>query len=265
MILAHHQPRPLERLLRTLDRRWQRRLKTMDVVKKDPSNMCIVVVTETLGTGGAETFVLRLAKALTERGEQVCIFVLRADLVDSALMSMLPKEVRVEARRIIGLSALLKLDGILFDLGVRFSLVRSVQTWLLQGFLRKVGATIIHSHLVTSDIVSARAGRRVGVPVATTMHGDHTPFEHHGFYRSARIRCFPEVLLELDRSLSAVVCITDAQRASCDRYFPRLASMGRIRKIYNGYTVPAALPIAPKIICEIPPNAFVIGMVSRGI
>ena len=41
--------------------------------------------------------------------------------------------------------------------------------------------------------------------------------------------------------------------------------MGRIRKIYNGYTVPAALPTAPKIICEIPPNAFVIGMVSRGI
>jgi len=115
--------------------------------------------------------------------------------------------------------------------------VRSVQTWLLQGFLRKVGATIIHSHLVTSDIVSARAGRRVGVPVTTTMHGDHSPFEHSGSYRSARIRNFPKVLRELDRSLSAVVCITDAQRASCGRYFPRLTAMGRVRKIYNGYTV----------------------------
>ena len=142
--------------------------------------MCIVVVSETLRTGGAETFVLRLAKALTESGEQVCIFVLRADLIDLALMSMLPKEVRVEGARIIGLPALLKLDGVLFDLGIEISLVRSVQSWLLQGFLRKVGASIIHSHLVTSDIVSARAGRRVGVPITTTMHGDHTPFEHRG-------------------------------------------------------------------------------------
>src|SRR3954451_10213259 len=108
------------------------------------SNVCIVAVSETLGNGGAERFVLRLSKALVERGEQVCIFVLRPDLIDSAQTSMLPKEVRVEAARIIGLPALLKLDGILFDLGVRLSLVRSVQTWLLQKFIRKVGATIIH-------------------------------------------------------------------------------------------------------------------------
>ena len=82
-----------------------------------------------------------VGESVDGKGEQVCIFVLRPDLIDSALTSMLPKEVRVEAARIIGLPALLKLDGILFDLGVRISLVRSVQTWLLQGFLRKVGAT----------------------------------------------------------------------------------------------------------------------------
>jgi glycosyltransferase involved in cell wall biosynthesis len=227
--------------------------------------MCIVVVSETLGTGGAETFVLRLATALTERGERVCIFVLRPDLIDPALTSMLPKEVRVEAARITGLRFLLKLDGILFDLGVPLSLMRRAQTRRLERFLRSVEANIIHSHLITSDIVSARAGRRVGVPVATTMHGDYRLIEHRGFNRSARIRRFREVLAELDRSLSAVICITDSQRANSDQYFPRLTSMGRIRKIYNGYAVPAALPSLPKIMREIPPSAFVIGMVSRGI
>ena len=32
--------------------------------------------------------------------------------------------------------------------------------------------------------------------------------------------------------------------------------MGRIRKIYNGYAVPAALPSTPKIMREIPAKRF---------
>src|SRR5436190_1220760 len=146
--------------------------------------MCIVVVSDTLGTGGAETFVLRLATALTKRGEQVCIFVLRPDLIDSALTSTLPKEVRVESAQISGLKLLMKLDGILFDLQLRLSLVRILQSWFLRGFLKRVGADIIHSHLITSDIVAVRAARRVGIPVVTTMHGDYSALEQRGFSRS---------------------------------------------------------------------------------
>ena len=227
--------------------------------------MCIVVLSETVGTGGAETFVLRLATALMERGEQVYIFVLRHDLIDSALTATLPKEVRVKSAKILGLKLLLKLDGMLFDLRTRLSLVRTLQTWLLQNFLKRVGADVIHSNLITSDIVAVRAARRVGVPVVTTMHGDYSALEHLGFSRSARVQHFREVLTELDRSLYAVVCITEPQRISCASYFPRLSSRRRIRKIYNGYDKPDDLPDAREIMHRIPPGAFVVGMVSRGI
>ena len=87
------------------------------LVARKGREMCIVVVSETLGTGGAETFVLRLATALTERGEQVCIFVLRPDLIDPALTSILQGSPESRRRKIIGLRFLLQSDGILFRSG----------------------------------------------------------------------------------------------------------------------------------------------------
>ena len=99
MILAHHQPRPLERLLRTRRPEMAAAPQNHGRGEKDPSNMCIVVVSENSRNRRRRNIRFAVGESVDGKGEQVCIFVLRADLIDLALTSMLPKEVRLEARR----------------------------------------------------------------------------------------------------------------------------------------------------------------------
>lgn len=227
----------------------------------------IVLVTETLVTGGAETFVLRLAKALHNRGARVALYVLRTDKFDPLLVQSIAPGVPLALGRLPYLKLILKLDGLFFRLGLGASLLRWLQARRLRAYLTSVRPDVVHAHLFTSDLVTARAAAPLSIPWVTTMHGDYEAFEQQGHYRAARIPDFGRALSEVERSVGHMVCITDPQVAQLGRLLPRLASKGGISKIYNGYAVADAATDgdAPVAIAHIPPDAFVIGMVARGI
>jgi glycosyltransferase involved in cell wall biosynthesis len=227
----------------------------------------IVLVTETLVTGGAETFVLRLAAALQAHGISASLFVLRDDLNDRALAKSIAPNVPIAVVRVPLLGLVLRLDGLLFSLGAKFSCLRWLQVRQLRKYLARTGADIAHSHLLTTDLVTARACVSLSTPWVTTMHGDYLAYEKQGRNRAARIQDFSGALDEIETSVSHIVCITDRQMEQLGRLLPCLASKGRTSKIYNGYTPSGGgvAPDAPLAIAHIPARGFVIGMVARGI
>lgn len=228
----------------------------------------LTLVTETLVTGGAETFVLRLARALRDRGHYVSLFVLRGDLLDRDLLLSIAPDVPLDAFHIPLLRIVMAFDGLMYRLGLKFCLLRFLQVRCLKLYLKASNKQIVHSHLLTADIVTARACKAVGLPWVTTMHGDYLAFESEGGNRAARIQDFRAVVREVEASVKQLVSITDQQVNQLKELMPRADAQGRICKIYNGYDAPPrdSLKLSlPEVLRCIPPHAFVIGMVARGI
>jgi glycosyltransferase involved in cell wall biosynthesis len=228
----------------------------------------IVIVTEALCTGGAETFVLRLANALREKGRPVLIVILREDLINHDMVNEITNYDVLAPIKIPCLRLVLKLDGLLYKLGLQFSLLRWLQVLGLRNLLLAARAAVAHSHLLTADLVTSRACRSLDIPWVSTMHGDYLAIEHKGNCKAARIPDFLAACLEVEHSLDHMVCITNHQMQQVQRLMPSLAAVDRISKIYNGYSLNKANVYAahrPEVLCQIPADAFVIGMVARGI
>ncbi len=231
--------------------------------------MRILLVTETLVTGGAETFVLRLAVALRRSGMDVTLYVLRDDKIDHALIQNIASDVALEIGHIKFLRLVLKLDRILFRLRLDRSLLRWLQARRLKTYLYAKTPDVIHAHLFSSDIVTSKAleDPEMAIPWITTMHGDYQTYEASGRIDAGMIASFSSALEKIGRSVQHIVCITDQQVEQLGRLLPRLVSERRVSKIYNGYV---ASPLknhldAPAVLAHIPENAFVVGMVSRGV
>lgn len=228
----------------------------------------ITLVTETLVTGGAETFVLRLASALQAAGKDVFIFVLRGEHINQAMVRRMAADGRLSSVQVPLLAFVLKLDGVLFRMGVNFSLLRWMQVRQLRRFLATVRPDVVHAHLLTADLVSARACEPAGIPWVSTMHGDYLALEPKGGSQAARIPDYLAACREVEQSVGQMVCITDPQVQQLQRLMPSLAAAGRISKIYNGYAANKADVGAvglPEALQQMPAAAFVIGMVARGI
>ena len=226
--------------------------------------MNIVLVSDSLLTGGAETFVLRLASALAVRLHNVSIFVLRPDLIDTAMANQLAPGLVVSAPSVRALRSVLRVDGLLFCVGVNFSLLRWLQVRAFRRHLQAVRADIAHSHLFPADLVTARACVKAGVNWITTMHGDYISLEKRAESRAARILDFRQALREVERSARHFVAISENQHSQLRRLLAAPAR-DRISKVYNGYAEPLAPKALPEQMARIPQGDFVIGMVSRGI
>lgn len=227
----------------------------------------IVLVIETLQTGGAETFVLRLANALHRRGERISLYVLRRDLIDAALVRSIAPGIEIATASIPCTPWLWRLDGIFYRLGLGVSCLRALQVRKFRSFLRAVGAHLVHSNLFNTDLIAARATKDLGIPWVATMHGDYLAYYQAGYNHPARLHDFKKAVLAIEETVSRIVCITDDQMCSLSLSLPSLVAKHRIVKIHNGY---AASPVVgddllPAPLSGIHPDAFVIGMVARGV
>lgn len=230
--------------------------------------MRVVIVSEALVTGGAETFVLRLASALRARGYDASLFVLRGDLVHAGQASRLARDVPLVPVHIPCLRLVMKFDGLLYRLGSSFSLLRWLQVSKLRMHLLAERPAVVHSHLLTADLISSRACEKQKIPWVSTMHGDYLTLEAKGSSRAARIPDFHAALNEVESSVGHMVCITGQQMGQLSRLMPSLGETGRLCKIYNGYAVSSAdlaKEGVPELMSCIPQGAFVVGMVARGI
>lgn len=226
-----------------------------------------MLLCDTLTTGGAETFVLRLAHALRERGHDVLLAILRGDRIERALVDSIAPGVSIASLQLFGLPVLLRLDGIFQTLGMGFSLLRWVQQRWLARLISRYRPGVVHSHLITCDLVAAHACNEAGKRWLSTMHGDYLAMELSGSNRAARVQNFGQAIANIEVGIDAIVCITDDQQNQVRRLMPQLATRDGIHKIYNGYprSREEATLLLPHLLREIPEDHLVIGMVARGI
>lgn len=230
--------------------------------------MQIAIVIDTLTIGGAETFVLRLGEALVNRGYRVQIFVQRGDLINWKMVRATAPSVVIVPCKILLLSIVHKIDGLLFRVGSAFSLLRWIQAQKMKNFLSKNEIDLVHSNLITADIVTSKACSYLGIPWITTIHGDYLINKELDKNRASRIQSYDAIFREVEKNVSEVVCITDMQLLQLKNLTPKLDNKSRLHKIYNGYESfrkPDKNGDKQELFRLIPEGRFVIGMVARGI
>lgn len=220
--------------------------------------MRILLVTETLVAGGAETFVLRLANALSV-DHAVMIAVMHGEMTNPALAAEVVKEVQVEQLRLPAKRLWFKIDDLMRLVGADWSVIRLVQRRWLRRLVRGFSPDIIHSHLLKADRLVAEV--RSATPAAkhvVTLHGDYAPFMNG--------HADPQ-MLGLDSWMSRVMAEADAIVAICGEHcdfirdnFPMASDKTTL--IYNGF-VPwrSSRPT----LTQNARRTLIFGMASRGV
>jgi glycosyltransferase involved in cell wall biosynthesis len=222
----------------------------------------ILLVTETLHTGGAETFVVRLANALQRRGHRVHVFVLYPQLSKKEIIDSLHPDVQVRLFEppLRGLKQ--KLDSMLYRLGVDLSLLKQEATAAIAALIRNESIDVVHSHLFGADEIVSQIDRgSVSFRHVATHHGDYLMFEKKAPWHT---RNYPSKLQRVIRSLSAMAVISEPQRRQFDAFRNQRNPNLNVLKILNGYEAgPTA--VINRSALGFSETDFVFGMVARGI
>lgn len=228
--------------------------------------MNIIIASEVIHPGGAETFILRLAQALHNEGHNVKVFVFYKELLNRKLCSIFAPDVKVVAADIPANGILSKIDSLLFRLKIDYKIRDHFIRKSLNKSIRRHKTEIIHSHLLKVDELCLSVAEKHNIPVVNTIHGDYLQF-----YEKTK-NGIPIPLLNYNdkapknlSKLTATVCISDKQTAFFAKNFSE-ETKGKITKIYNGYKAKVnedADALRNKL--GIKEHDFVFGMVSRGI
>jgi glycosyltransferase involved in cell wall biosynthesis len=192
----------------------------------------ILIVLDAILPGGAETFALRMANALTAVGHEVAVFVLTGNLLDMQLVNRWAKRVEIAGATITGRRLLTKLDGLSFRLGLPGEIIRSLVTESLNKFADSWRPDIVHSHLYTTDLVVSKS--QLCCPHVLTLHGDYAQIEQLKSYRTARIQSVFDTIRFILGHAAAVVCITEDQIRQMKRLSRVCNPSLRVLKIWNG-------------------------------
>ena len=227
--------------------------------------MNIVLATEVIHPGGAETFVLRLASAMQARGHKVHLFIFYKQGFRDALVQKLAPDVPLHFADIPMEWARQKGDGLFAKMGIDSGIRKTAIIQSLHNLLKKVKADVVHSHLMKSDEVCLAATKGLDIPIVTPIPGDYLQFF------SKTQQGVPVPILDYKQKavanltgLQKVVCISDKQLDFFKKEFATETS-GKLEKIYNGYESKAIPPANKRAVLGISGDAFVFGMVSRGI
>ena len=220
--------------------------------------MRILLVTETLTVGGAETFVVRLANALAPT-HLVTIAVLHGEMVNPALLDRLAGKVGIERLQLPVKRQLFRFDGLLRRLGIDWSVIRVFQRRWLLAIARRDLPDVLHSHLLKADRVTADVcAEHPSARHVLTFHGDYAPF--------MRGQADPQ-MLALERRMAAIVADVDRIAAICREHLEFVAArfpeaMAKSKLIYNGY---APWPAQRAAVAMQDDAVLTFGLVSRGV
>ena len=134
--------------------------------------MKILIVADTLLTGGAEWFLLRQYKYLLDSGHTLHLFVTRPDHVDKRMLENFPS-----VQYISSPSALVRFtayaDRVIQKLFKRDFLLNTLNKFYIRFALAKLRPDVIHSHLFQADYKVFLANRKNPVRHIITVHGDY--------------------------------------------------------------------------------------------
>lgn len=223
--------------------------------------MKILLVTETLHVGGAETFVVRLANALSAEHE-VWVFNLHPELSRAELMASLLPEVRLVNYHQAASRVVNKLDGLLHRLGVDYSVRQNGIVNSMVRLLRQERIDVVHSHLFKTDYYTTQARLRFpGFRHVSTNHGDYLLYASQTPWRTLH---YERKLAEVVSKLDAMVNISTEQELQFRKFRQDYGSSLELARILNGYTVGHTRTLTRSDL-GIDDDALVFGMVARGI
>src|SRR4051812_38666026 len=130
--------------------------------------MRIVLTTDVIHAGGAETFVLRLAQALHKKKHEVFIYVLYEKSIDRKVLQAIAPDVPVHAARLPLLRLLQLADSFFLKLKLDISFINSLLVRDMHRYILQHKIQVIHSHLFTADQVALEAARDTNASVVTT-------------------------------------------------------------------------------------------------
>lgn len=201
----------------------------------------ILLVTETLVTGGAETFVLRLARQLRDLGHNAELLNLNRDLAEPELVGQFGG-IPIHQVPLPMVRWIKRADRIARMVGRDASLQRMLSArWIERHLLGRYD--VYHSHLVNADWLMATLKRHhPAIRLVSTLHGDYQLHElrQASIGERSRIPHWPVRRNALIKAIDRWVYIAESQRAL---FVDRLGvAAERMARIYNGYAPPAALP-----------------------
>ncbi len=237
--------------------------------------MNILVAVEELRFGGAQTFALRFAQALREAGHNVWLYSMYGNLTETELVRRLAPDVPVLAYEpdSAGRDAFVqRADGWLERHGQPRSLRRRALRAHLARMLRQYRIEVVSSNTFKSDELMAEvlAASFPSVPLVVTMHGDYEQF--WAFYQAAGAYVLPAYPARLARTLARVTgmaYLADQNLRVLEPAVVPTAHTAHIqrRRIYNGMEgrFSADTSLYTRAALGIEPEAFVVGMVARGV
>jgi len=202
----------------------------------------ILLVIPTLETGGAQTFLVRLATHLS-RNTQVCVYVVHPGSADTANEEKLAREGITKLYR--RPSAILfnwlqsrnwnGLRKLISRIESRTGILAARDRRHLHRLIRSKGIDLVNSHMYLADSYCCQMLNTHPVPIVTTLHGCYNLITEEiaqGKYDAAYIAEFEEDTQRVTRRLNGIVYLTDRQlsavRVLQDAPIPK-------KKIYNGF------------------------------
>jgi len=212
--------------------------------------MKIIIVTETLLAGGAEWFALRLADAMYQAGHDVNLLVIRPDLVDQRLTTQFESLKIVHAAKHKVKLAVWG-DRVLHKLTGRSFFLNRVCCKYIENSIRRFAPDVLHSHLLNTDYIVAKANKHTHVRHIVTVHGDYIQYIKQN--KKKKIVALNSIINDLDK----IAVISDEQLNILERAFPLLKD--KFQKVYNGYPIPGIRQAKDR------KETFNFGLIARGI
>jgi len=198
---------------------------------------------------------MNLAAELERRGHEVFVFNQRAFLIDQDLVQrLLPASVKVLSMANKPFTSFWtnKANALQKRLGFKPSIYDQQQQVYLAQCLREYKIDVVSSHSTFSDLMCAPVIAAQGIPMVITEHGDYSAFLLDGR------QDFGSVL----RAARRILTVSDYCKHNLQQAFSDLPP---IQTVYNGVVVQQYDKQQMRDSLGIPADAFVFGMVSRGV
>ena len=233
--------------------------------------MNILIACEDLRVGGAQAFTLSLAKEFQKTCKNnVYIYSLFSDFVDYSFINRFFPNAIILSPKIYGDLLIRKLDSILRKIKIDYSFRNKIVIQNIQKTIRSYDIDLVHSNMFKSDYLFSRALKKISSSFVITMHGNYEEF----FYNQKND--IGEIILNYNQKVICVLKRVEGLAYLTEKnlkifnnkefheYF--ISSNIKIRKIYNGFSIPKiSKSYNGRRQLNIPNDHTVFGMVSRGI
>jgi L-malate glycosyltransferase len=221
--------------------------------------MNILISVTDLCVGGGQNFAVRLAKSLSYEHSVILFnyetFEKRGE---SLALEQLPPNLEVKSLPASIYWLIKAIDAVLRNLKIRPRIWQSAQNFYLKSIISQGKVEVVNSHLYDSDRFVTTTLADTKIPIVISDHGDYRYILEKGL---SGLDDIEKVLGRAD----AIAYPSQSNAQAISKYSHNFKSLEEV--IYYGIPVevPKIYPESARQTLDIPKDAFVFGMVARGI